>query len=96
VSVQCTAGTAFSLTLDNGIAGTGPTTRVMTKGSEAIVYGLYQDSGHGLPWGTIGVEALTGTGDAGTAVLDVYGLVPPQPTPSPGLYEDTVVATVVY
>ena len=39
------------------------------------------------------------TTDAGTGVsraVTVHGRVPPQPTPPPGAYSDTVVVTVTY
>jgi spore coat protein U-like protein len=97
VSVTCTPGTAYTVGLNNGQTGTDPTARRMTLGSQAVIYGLYRDAARSQPWGgTVGTDTLAGIG-AGTAQnLTVYGRVPPQTTPSPGVYADTVVVTVTY
>lgn len=96
VGVTCTPGTAYNIGLDNGLTGTGPTARRMTLGAGAVVYGLYKDPGRSQPWGSAGAELLPGTGSGGTQNATVYGRVPPQATPVPGVYSDTVVVTVTY
>jgi spore coat protein U-like protein len=99
LQVTCTNGAPFSLSLGPGSTGTGPTARLMTKGTESITYGLYQDSNHTLPWGDAAAGAgtiATATGTGASQTMTVYGYVPPQSTPSPGNYTDTVVITLTY
>jgi spore coat protein U-like protein len=94
----CTIGTAYAITLDGGLsAASDPTQRRMTKGSEFVLYGLYRDASRSQPFGMIaGVDTLAGVGSGLSQGVTVYGRVAPQPTPSPGSYADTIVATIVY
>lgn len=94
----CTNGTAYQIGLDGGVSGAvDPTLRRMTKGAEAVTYGLYRDAGRTQPFGrTLGSDTLAGTGNGLAQSTTVYGRVPAQPTPSPGLYSDTVVVSVTY
>lgn len=98
VFVTCTPGSAFTIGLGAGAAGGGPTAREMRKGSEKVVYGLYQNAARNLPWGdgVVPGETVSGTGDGAAQSLGVYGRVPVQSTPSAGTYSDTVVVTVTY
>jgi spore coat protein U-like protein len=98
VSVQCTNATPYTVALNGGNAGAGdPTQRKMSKGTETITYGLYQNPARSLPWGsTSGGNTAGGTGSGGSQALTVYGRVASQATPSPGTYTDTVVVTVTY
>ena len=52
----------------------------------------------GASWGdgSGGTTIVSGTGTGAMQTQTVYGLVPPQSTPSPGDYKDTVTATVVF
>jgi spore coat protein U-like protein len=99
VSVTCSYGTpyAVSLGLGNGAGVTSPIARKMTGTGGTIAYGLYRDSARSLPWGdAAGSSTLSGTGAGATQFLPVYGRVPAQTTPPPGLYSDTIVVTVSY
>ena len=99
LGVTCTSGTPYSVGLDNGLTGTGPTARRMTKGAEAVTYGLYKNNARDQPWGSLALGAgfvSAGTGSGASQPLNVYGRAPAQTTPSPGAYADTVVATVTY
>ncbi|MGX5844363.1 Csu type fimbrial protein [Mesorhizobium sp. ArgA1] len=97
VSVTCTPGTAYTVSLGNGLTGTSPTARLMTLGGQVVTYGLYRDTNRSQPWGnTIGTNTVAGTGTGAAQNLPVYGRVPPQTTPAPGVYTDTVVVTVTY
>ena len=95
MSVACTSGTSYAVSLDDGLNGGSPATRKMSKGGEFLGYGLYQDAGRSLTWAA-GVDAVAGTGAGSSQNLTVYGRVPAQATPSAGSYTDTVVATVTY
>lgn len=98
VSITCTPGTPYTVSLDGGTAGSPPTARKMAKGTETITYGLYKDAARSQPWGDASTPGSTvpGSGDGAAHDLTVYGRVPPQTTPSAGVYTDTVVVTVTY
>ncbi|MEI8144457.1 MAG: spore coat protein U domain-containing protein [Alphaproteobacteria bacterium] len=98
LSVVCTSGAPYSIGLDGGLAAsTDPTRRSMSKGSETIFYGLYRNAGRTLPWGSnAGIDTMGASGTGGTQSFTVFGRVPTQTTPSPGVYSDTVIVTVTY
>ena len=96
VSVTCTPGTAYAVGLNNGLAGTDPASRRMTRADQYVIYGLYKDAARSQPWGNSGAEQTTGAGTGTPQSVTVYGRVPPQATPSPGVYTDTVIVTVTY
>jgi spore coat protein U-like protein len=96
LGVRCTPDAGFAIALGNGNTGTGPTAREMTLGPNAITYGLYSDAGHTQPWGESGGTTIAGTGSGLEQLFTIYGRVPPQPTPPPGTYSDTIVVTVTY
>jgi spore coat protein U-like protein len=97
-AVQCTSATAFNLGLDGGAAPGGTVaTRLMTSGSGTVGYKLYSNAAYTTNWGnTVGTDTVPGTGSGGPVVLTVHGRVPPQATPAPGTYSDTVTVTVTY
>ncbi|WP_413776898.1 spore coat protein U domain-containing protein [Mesorhizobium sp. AR07] len=98
VSITCTPGNAYTVALSNGLTGTGPTGRLMTLGGESVTYGLYKDTNRTQPWGDPSTPGSTvsGTGSGAAQNVTVYGRVPPQTTPSPGVYSDTIIVTVTY
>ena len=71
------------------------TQRKMTFSGRQITYGLFRDVARLQPWGTtIGGNTVSGTGSGGTQSVTVYGRIPPQPTPPPGLYQDNITVTI--
>lgn len=96
--VSCTSGTFYAILLDNGQSGaTDPARRSMSSGINRVSYGLYTNSARTVPWGDGNrgsVQAGIGTGT--TQQFTVYGRVPPQKSPAPGTYSDTIVVTVMY
>jgi spore coat protein U-like protein len=98
ISVTCTNAAPYTISLDGGLSGaTDPAQRKMTRASEEITYGLYQNAARTQPWGdNIGQNTASSTGSGLTQTLTVYGRVPAQATPSPGNYSDTVVVTLNY
>ena len=98
VSPTCTSGTPYTVGLNGGLANaTDPTQRKMSKGAESVMYGLFRDTARSQPFGNaIGTNTVGGTGSGLAQPIPVYGRVAPQATPSPGLYSDTIVATVTY
>jgi spore coat protein U-like protein len=98
IQVQCTNTTPYSVSLDAG-TGTGATVaaRKMTNGANTVTYSLYQDAGRATVWGnTIGTNTVPGTGNGASQAYTVFGRVPPQATPAPALYTDTITVTVTY
>lgn len=91
--VQCVAGTAYKVGLDNGTHGA----RRMAGPGGLIGYELYRNSGRTQRWGnTSGTDTRDGSGNGSTQSLTVYGRVPAQSTPAAGTYNDTVTVTVTY
>jgi len=96
VNALCTPGTTFAVGLNGGLSSGTPTARQMTGPGLPIVYGLYRDAARTLPWGDDPGNREPGSGSGAQQTLPVYGRVPAQSTPTPGLYSDTVVATIRY
>ncbi len=100
ISLNCTSGTAYSVSLNNGNSGgTGPAARLMagTGTTDKVTYGIYLDAARSQAWGngTIGGVA-SGTGTGANQNFIGYGRIPVQTTPSITDYNDTVVVTVTY
>ncbi|MCX8279191.1 spore coat protein U domain-containing protein [Phyllobacterium sp. 0TCS1.6C] len=98
VTARCTPGATYTISLNGGTANAPPTARKMSKGAESVTYGLYKNAARDQPWGdtTTPGSTVAGTGNGAAQVYTVYGRVPPQPTPSSGVYSDTVVVTLTY
>ena len=90
--VQCTKGTAATVTLGNGLNFSGGTRR-MSTGSDFLNYNLYTSSARSTVWNTTNTVSYTATSKA-LFTLDVYGRVPSNQDISTGSYTDTVVATI--
>jgi spore coat protein U-like protein len=100
VQVQCTNTTPFNIGLDAGTTtgGTTTTRKLLNSGSSATVnYTLWQDTGHATNWGNnTGTDTVGDTGTGASKTYTIYGRIPPQSTPAPGNYADTVTVTVTY
>jgi spore coat protein U-like protein len=99
LNVQCTNTTPYNIGLDAGANGGTTTTRLLKGGpsNETIQYKLFSNAGRTTNWGeTIGTDTVTGTGNGASQPFTIYGRVPPQTTPTPGAYSDTVTVTVTY
>jgi len=98
IDVTCTRDTAYDLELNYGLYGTAPGGRRMQDGAaNEVQYELYQDAARSNVWGEAADGAdQVGAGGGGTQNYTVFGRVPPQTTPPPGAYSDTVVVTVTY
>jgi spore coat protein U-like protein len=102
IYVTCGNGVTYNVGLDNG-ANYGSSTRnmILSGGSALLPYQLYRtttDRTAGSPtWGTtIGTNTLAGTATGSQQTIPVYGRVPANQTPTPGLYTDTVNITVTF
>lgn len=95
ISVQCTTGTDYDISLDNGLN----TSRRMRQGATAnyINYQLYTNSTRTTVWPTTaGTAPYTNLGTGAAQTITVYGRIPAQTTPPAGTYTDTVAITVTY
>ena len=98
LSVQCTNTTPYNIRLNAG-TGSGATVaaRLMTLSGATVQYSLYTTAARTTVWGdTVGTDTVAATGNGAAQVYTIYGRVPPQTTPAPGLYTDTVTVTVTY
>jgi spore coat protein U-like protein len=97
LSPKCTNGAAYNIGLDKGLNGSSVTARQMKAGSALVNYSLFSNSGRTTNWGnTVGTDTVSGNGIGSAQSLTVYGRIPPQTTPSPGTYNDTIVVTLTY
>jgi spore coat protein U-like protein len=98
VTVNCTATTPYEIGLNAGNgSGASVATRKMTGAGGTIAYSLYRDPARSLVWGeTVGTDTLAAVGTGTDQTQTVYGRVPPQATPAPDLYSDSVTVTVTY
>jgi spore coat protein U-like protein len=98
MTVACTRGTPYSISLDNGQTGIAPAARKMKSAAgDTVTYGLYRDTGRSQVWGSAASGlGVTGTGSGANLAISVYGQVPAQSTPRPGTYSDRIVATIAY
>jgi spore coat protein U-like protein len=98
IQVTCTTSTPYTIGLDAG-TGTGATVAVrkLTGGGSTVNYTLYSDSSHTTVWGnTPPTDTVAGTGNGTSQSFTVFGRIPPQTTPAPGTYTDTITVTVSY
>jgi spore coat protein U-like protein len=98
IQVTCTNTTPYNIGLSVGTgAGATVATRKMTSGGSTIDYSLYRDVGRTQVWGTtIGTDTVPATGNGAAQTHTVYGRVPPQGTPAPATYSDTITVTLTY
>ncbi|MGZ3218215.1 Csu type fimbrial protein [Paracoccus sp. T5] len=98
IRATCTQGTPYSIGIGYGLSGTSAGTRAMRNlGGGRIGYNLFRDAARSQTWGLAseGLAALSsGSGSSQSAF--VYGRVPAQNTPAPGLYSDTVNVVLTY
>lgn len=94
LTAQCTSGTPYTVSLDNGQNAVGTARRM--KGSSSgqyISYELYTNAGRTSRWGN---ASSSGTGSGNAQPLTVFGRVPPQTTPKADTYTDLITVTVSY
>lgn len=98
INVTCVNGTPYQVGLNNGTSANGNVRRMkFSGGGDYVTYELYRDSGYSQRWGnTQDADTVAGTGSGFSQQIPVYGRVPPQLTPTPGSYADTVTVYVYY
>jgi spore coat protein U-like protein len=95
ISLRCTNGAAWKVSLDNGQHASGATRRMSGPGG-LVTYELYRDNGRTQRWGNAAPDWSTGTGSGATQNLTVYGRVPAQSARPAGVYSDVVTVSVTY
>ncbi len=101
LTVNCSDGTPYAVTLDGGLHLDGTTitatSRRMANGSVYVPYGLYSDSSRTIVWGNDAASQVAGEGTGDGQDLLVYADVSADATNvARALYVDTVTATVTY
>lgn len=97
INIQCTSGQAYNIGLNRGVTGASVAARQMSAAGSTINYSLSTDAARTINWGeTIGTDTVAGLGNGAVQSYTVYGRVPPQTTPAPGTYTDTVTVTITY
>jgi spore coat protein U-like protein len=100
ISISCnTTNTPYNVGLNQGVAsGASVTNRSMTGPSSTLLhYSLFRDSALTQNWGnTVGTDTVSGTNTGSTQSITVYGQIPAGQKGPPGLYTDTLIATLTY
>lgn len=98
VTYQCTAGVFVRVELGPG-SSSSFAARTLRSGGETMKYNLYLDAGHSTVWG----DGSGGSNVYSTMlmVLDpvsvmVYGRVPARQDAAAGVYNDSILATIVF
>lgn len=99
ITVTCNGGqgaNGYKVGLGNGLYPNGSQRRMQEPGVGYINYELYRDPQRSSRWGNDSNSNVPGVGNGLPQALTVYGRVPPQTAPGPGLFSDTVIVTVTY
>jgi len=102
LKMKCTLHATATIMLQQGLHP-GPTStdgapdRRMTNGAgQAMTYGLFQDAGYTTLWGNTTQTGYVYLGTGQQEVVPVYGRIPAAQSVLGGLYNDVVVAVVVF
>lgn len=105
ITVRCTAGTNFTIALDDGVTGTYAGRRMVGPGGDFLVYNLYTSDTYASVWGDgVGGGITVGGSGAGMGIANeltrtVYGRLLAADNGGAveaGAYSDTIVATITY
>jgi len=100
LQVQCTDTTPYNIGLDKGQTSGGLVSQRLLFNSvtnATIKYNLYTNNNRSTIWGnTINTDTVPATGNGATQSYTIYGRVPPQTTPAPATYTDTITVTITY
>jgi spore coat protein U-like protein len=95
VSVTCTSGTSYTVSLDGG-GQADATARAMSSGAEKLSYQLYSDSVRTTVWDSTGPGQVSDEGTGSAIDHTVYGRIPSGQNVPPGSYSDTINVTITY
>lgn len=97
--VVCTPLEDYDIALNKGLdASATVADRWMAFAGNQLHYNLYTSSDRSTIWGdgTLGTDIVSGDGDGLIATIDVFGRIPEDQFPPPGLYVDVVTVTMTY
>ena len=97
ITVTCTNGTAYNVSLNAGMGTGGTTTTREMSGSNSTTLGyqMFQNSSHTLNWGnTVGTNTVAGTGNGNAQTYNIYAVLPAGQYDAPGSFTDTITASV--
>jgi spore coat protein U-like protein len=99
LSVICSSGTAYYITLGAGLNGGSVNTRKMIGSNSVLLgYSVFSDAGYTVNWGnTFGTNTVSGTGNGGLQSVTMYAQLPSNeyaPVVG-GNYNDTIQAAIV-
>ena len=96
LTVLCTSTTPYTIALNGGSTSGGTTSARLLYNSVAATslgYSLYTDAAHTTPWAA---NTVAGTGTGLAQTVNVYGGIAAGLPITPGLYSDSVTATLTY
>lgn len=103
VAVRCVKGMSPTVTLDQGLNGSGSCAapaRAMKDSttSELLSYAIYSNSGHSTAWGcdTTNNMAFTAASSTTATTLTTYGRIPAGQNVGLGSFSDTVTVEVAF
>lgn len=100
MTLYCTDGTPYTVTLDQGDNANGSDTRMKDINNNYIVYDLYSDSARttALTYTAGSAQLATGTGTGGNTTLSVYGRIESTEVAAAtsAQYYDSITVTVTY
>jgi len=99
LTLTCTSGLPYTISLDGGTTSANVAARNMTDGaSHSLKYFLYTTAARTTLWGdgTVGTSTLAGTGNGASQSLSVYGRIPGAQFVAAGAYSDRITVTVNY
>lgn len=96
IRLRCSPATTYRITINLGQHGGDILNRRMagSAGQSFINYQLFTNTTRTQVWDD--VVGVTGQGTGTVQQYPVYGYIPPQQTPTAGLYSDQLVITVVW
>ena len=94
VTVTCTNGGSYSVSLDGGLNGVAAQ-RNMASGSDRLNYDLYKDAARGTVWTNV-TAPHAGVGNGIAQAITLYGRVAAGLPFTAGIYTDTVSVTITY
>lgn len=96
ISVNCSLGTPYTVSLSNGTNASGSTRR-MASGAHRLTYQIYQDIAATLVFGSVAdLLGVSGVGIGLAAASTIYGVVPKAQNVNAGSYTDQITVTVDY
>ena len=98
LSITCTRSTPYYVNLGDGMNRDGNyLPRAASPAGDLLSYTMFMDAARSHRWGnTYNFDGVAGTGSGALQSLTIYGRVLAAQPATPGIYTDTVIATITY